>query len=77
MLICVYVRVLYIYNIYIYIYIGYSGEKTTPLSKKYFDMMSSKFIYIYGMVLLYSMKEKVSSVILLWIRYISFQLMEI
>ena len=24
-----------------YIYIGYSGEKTTPLSKKYFDMMSS------------------------------------
>ena len=22
-------------------YISYSGEKTTPLSKKYFDMMSS------------------------------------
>ena len=30
----------YIY-IYIYIYISYSGEKTTPLSKKYFDMISS------------------------------------
>ena len=25
----------------IYIYISYSGEKTTPLSKKYFDMISS------------------------------------
>ena len=24
-----------------YIYMCYSGEKTTPLSKKYFDMMSS------------------------------------
>ena len=37
----------YIY-IYIYIYINYSGEKTTPLSKKYFDMMSSTvLLYIY------------------------------
>ena len=25
----------------IYIYISYSGEKTTTLSKKYFDLMSS------------------------------------
>ena len=30
--------------IYIYIYISYSGEKTTPYSKKYFDMMSSSIL---------------------------------
>ena len=30
---------MYIY--YIYLYISYSGENTTPLSKKCFDMMYS------------------------------------
>ena len=36
-----YITYIYIYNIYKYKYISYSGEKTTPLSEKYFDMMSS------------------------------------
>ena len=46
---------------YIYIYICYSGEKTTPVSKKYFDMLSStvllqlnfylqKFIFYYAKI---------------------------
>ena len=44
-ILCIYIHV-YIYIcisiIYIYIYTFiYSGEKTTLLSKKYFDMMSS------------------------------------
>ena len=55
---------LYICGIYIYIiyiYICYSGEKTTPVSKKYFDMLSStvllqlsfylqKFIFYYAKI---------------------------
>ena len=34
----IYVYTYILYSVYI---LSYSGEKTTPLSKKYFDMMSS------------------------------------
>ena len=61
MYIYIYVYIyIYIY-MYIYIYICYSGEKTTPVSKKYFDMLSStvllqlnfylqKFIFYYAKI---------------------------
>ena len=53
MLYILYIYILYIYiYIYICIYKSYSGEKTMPLSKKYFSMMSSTvLLYIYTVVL--------------------------
>ena len=39
----IYIIFVYIY-IYIYIIISYLGEKTKPISKKYFNMMSSTVV---------------------------------
>ena len=41
--------------IYIYKYVSYSGEKTTPLSKKYFGIIYQiyKYLYIYIYLVLY------------------------